>query len=98
MHFTSLQEWHRRQWAEHAQQPQPGSSAGAVHLLPLTPSLRQAGGRARMTLRGHSGSVHKVLITPSGREAITISNDGIAQASEGGGENAAMALAVVSAP
>ena len=48
-------------------------------LPPTTPSLDQAGGLQRLTLKGHKGPVRKVLITPSGTEAISASSDGCAR-------------------
>jgi hypothetical protein len=36
-----------------------------------TASLEQAGGLQRMTLRGHSAVVHKVMLTPGGIDVIT---------------------------
>ena len=35
------------------------------------PSLEQAGGLQRMTLRGHTGGISKVLLTPGGIDVIT---------------------------
>lgn len=43
----------------------------ARSLTTLTPSLEQAGGLQRMTLRGHTGGVQKVLLTPGGIDIIT---------------------------
>lgn len=40
-------------------------------LPPTTPSLDQAGGLQRMAFRGHRGAVTKVLLTPSGTDAVT---------------------------
>jgi WD40 repeat protein len=48
-------------------------------LPPLTPSLDQAGGLQRLALRGHTGPVTKVLLTPSGTDAVTASADGTAR-------------------
>ena len=45
-------------------------------LQPLTPSLDQAGGLQRLVLRGHAGPVTRVLLAPSGTDAITASSDG----------------------
>lgn len=50
-----------------------------LHLLPSTASLEQAGGLNRMTLRGHTAPVRKVVISPNGRDVITVSEDGTAQ-------------------
>jgi hypothetical protein len=40
-------------------------------LAPLSPSLEQAGGLQRLALRGHTAPVTKVLLTPSGTDAVT---------------------------
>ena len=48
-------------------------------LPPLTPSLDQAGGLQRLALRGHTAPVTKVLLTPSGTDAVTASADGTAR-------------------
>jgi hypothetical protein len=45
--------------------------AGAACLRTRTPSLEQAGGLQRMTLRGHTGGVSKVLLAPGGIDVIT---------------------------
>lgn len=46
------------------------------HLMAYTPSLRQAGGRHRMALRGHLGPIRSVLITRDGKDVLTASDDG----------------------
>lgn len=46
------------------------------HLLGYTPSLQQAGGRHRMSLRGHLGPIRRVVISPSGKDVLTASDDG----------------------
>lgn len=43
----------------------------ASSLRTRTVSLEQAGGLQRMTLRGHTGGVKKVLLTPGGVDIIT---------------------------
>ncbi|KAL4419894.1 hypothetical protein ABPG75_006992 [Micractinium tetrahymenae] len=48
-------------------------------LAPLTPSLDQAGGLQRLALRGHTSAVTKVVLTPSGTDAVTASADGTAR-------------------
>ncbi|KAL4430378.1 hypothetical protein ABPG77_002184 [Micractinium sp. CCAP 211/92] len=48
-------------------------------LVPLTPSLDQAGGLQRLALRGHTSAVTRVLLTPSGTDAVTASADGTAR-------------------
>ena len=40
-------------------------------LMPKTASLEQAGGLHRMVLRGHTGPVGKVLLTPGGTDVVT---------------------------
>jgi hypothetical protein len=48
---------------------QPG---GQVRCLETkTGSMEQAGGLQRMTLRGHTAGVQKVLLTPGGIDVIT---------------------------
>ena len=44
---------------------------GVPCLYTRTASLEQAGGLQRMTLRGHTGGVSKVLLTPGGIDVIT---------------------------
>lgn len=46
------------------------------HLMAYTPSLQQAGGRHRMALRGHLGPIRNVVISPSGKDVLTASDDG----------------------
>jgi WD40 repeat protein len=56
------------------------AARGAPRALPpLTPSLDQAGGLQRLALRGHAGAVTRVLLTPSGTDAVTASADGTAR-------------------
>lgn len=50
---------------------QQAGCGSAVCLRTRTPSLEQAGGLQRMTLRGHTGGVKKVLLTPGGVDIIT---------------------------
>ena len=57
----------------------PLTGTRLVHLMPRSASLEQAGGLLRMTLRGHSGPVHKVVLSPNGRDVVTVSEDGTAQ-------------------
>ena len=47
------------------------SSNIARALMPRTASLEQAGGLHRMVLRGHTGPIGKVLLTPSGTDVVT---------------------------
>jgi hypothetical protein len=77
--------WYKRQYAAccaHAgllwvpalkQQQQP---LLPPHLMGYTPSLQQAGGRHRMALRGHLGPIRSVIISPSGKDVLTASDDG----------------------
>ena len=46
-------------------------AAASPCLFTRTPSLEQAGGLQRMTLRGHTGGISKVLLTPGGIDVIT---------------------------
>jgi WD40 repeat protein len=62
----------------HHQQQQQQQHARPVSLVPLTPSLDQAGGLQRLALRGHQGSITKLLLCPSGTEFISCSTDGTA--------------------
>mmetsp|Transcript_31108 Transcript_31108/g.92637 ORF Transcript_31108/g.92637 Transcript_31108/m.92637 type:complete len:845 (-) Transcript_31108:23-2557(-) len=50
-----------------------------THLLPRSASLQQAGGVLRNTLRGHSAPVRRVVISPNGRDVVTVSEDGSVQ-------------------
>ena len=54
-------------------------------LLPLTPSLDQAGGMSRLALRGHTGAVTKLLLTPSGTDVVSASADGTGGGARAGG-------------
>lgn len=47
------------------------AAAATPCLFTRTPSLEQAGGLQRMTLRGHTGGISKVLLTPGGIDVIT---------------------------
>ncbi|KAK9840975.1 hypothetical protein WJX81_003475 [Elliptochloris bilobata] len=48
-------------------------------LFSRAPSLEQAGGLRRLTLRGHAAGIVKVLLTPGGVDIITVSTDGTAR-------------------
>ena len=65
-----LQEWLTR---EDGGTEEAGRHAAAASpcLFTRTPSLEQAGGLQRMTLRGHTGGISKVLLTPGGIDVIT---------------------------
>lgn len=71
-----------QRWAEAQRVAAEGDAAAAAAagkpraLQPQTPSLDQAGGLQRLVLRGHCGPVTKVLLAPSGTDAITASSDG----------------------
>lgn len=71
--------WYEQQHASCAADALMAPSPAVLHLLTRTPTLNQAGGVARMTLRGHTLPVRKVLITPNGKDIVTISDDGTAQ-------------------
>lgn len=47
------------------------AAAATPCLFTRTPSLEQAGGLQRMTLRGHTGGISKVMLTPGGIDVIT---------------------------
>ncbi len=68
--FLHLQEWLAR---EDGGTEEAGRHAAAASpcLFTRTPSLEQAGGLQRMTLRGHTGGISKVLLTPGGIDVIT---------------------------
>ena len=68
--FVYLQEWLAR---EDGGTEEAGRHAAAASpcLFTRTPSLEQAGGLQRMTLRGHTGGISKVLLTPGGIDVIT---------------------------
>lgn len=54
--------------------PVPADEQGGQKVRALTPrgmSLEQAGGLQRMTLRGHTAGLQKVLLSPSGIDVIT---------------------------
>ncbi|KAL3139891.1 hypothetical protein ABBQ38_004185 [Trebouxia sp. C0009 RCD-2024] len=66
-------------WLAQQQQQMQTSSNIARPLMPRTASLEQAGGLHRMVLRGHTGPIRKVLLTPGGTEVVTASADGSAR-------------------
>ncbi|KAG1654342.1 hypothetical protein FOA52_009003 [Chlamydomonas sp. UWO 241] len=76
---TWLSAWAERQTAICMAEEHAAAGHTLVHLLPRSASLQQAGGRLRMTLRGHNGPVRRVVISPNGRDVITVSEDGSAQ-------------------
>ncbi|KAK9810336.1 hypothetical protein WJX72_008917 [[Myrmecia] bisecta] len=59
--------------------PPDGQPLRTRCLMPMTPSLEQAGGLQRMALRGHTGGINKVLLTPGGIDVITASADSTAR-------------------
>ena len=52
-----------------AEPKQPGSDLYA--LVPKAPSLDQAGGLQRMTLRGHTAGISKILLAEGGIDVVT---------------------------
>jgi hypothetical protein len=82
-----LQAWFDREYAACLSDPAMANpSAGAApvqHLLARTATLQQAGGTSLMALRGHAGTVRRVVISPDGRDVLTASDDGGVQV--GGG-------------
>ncbi|KAG1672914.1 hypothetical protein FOA52_012359 [Chlamydomonas sp. UWO 241] len=74
-----LREWCERQTALVAGEEVFASGLNAVHLMPRSATLEQAGGLHRMTLSRHTGPVRRVVISPNGREVFTASEDGSAQ-------------------
>ena len=74
MHGTHRSGWRGRRltWRQPAAATGGGAKSGsAACLRTRTASLEQAGGLQRMTLRGHTGGVSKVLLTPGGIDVIT---------------------------
>jgi hypothetical protein len=88
---TEMQAWYKRQYAAccansgllwpRALTPQQQQQQQLLppHLLGYTPSLQQAGGRHRMALRGHLGPIRNVVISSSGKDVLTASDDGAVQ-------------------
>ncbi|GAX79554.1 hypothetical protein CEUSTIGMA_g6995.t1 [Chlamydomonas eustigma] len=76
---TQLKRWYEEQAGMVAVDGVLSAGQHLVHLMPRSATLEQAGGLHRMTLRGHTGSVRKVVISPNGRDVVTVSEDGIAQ-------------------
>lgn len=74
-----LQEWFDDQTAKCAAESMLAVNTRVLHLMPRTPSLTQAGGVHRMTLRGHSAPISRVAIAPNCCDVVTISEDGSAQ-------------------
>ncbi len=64
-----LQEWLVRE--DGGSEDAGRHAAASPCLFTRTPSLEQAGGLQRMTLRGHTGGISKVLLTPGGIDVIT---------------------------
>ena len=58
-------------WLSQQQQQMRGSSNISRALMPRTATLEQAGGLYRMVLRGHTGPIGRVLLTPGGTDVIT---------------------------
>ncbi|CAL8467022.1 g6558 [Coccomyxa elongata] len=73
-----LKEWLAREEGG-AEEAGRHAAAASPCLFTRTPSLEQAGGLQRMTLRGHTGGISKVLLTPGGIDVITVSADNTAR-------------------
>lgn len=85
---TEMQAWYKKQytaccvsagllWPRALLMQQPQQQALLPpHLMGYNPSLQQAGGRQRMALRGHLGPIRCVVISPSGKDVLTASDDG----------------------
>lgn len=74
---SNMQSWVSQQKALLRVDAVAAVKAGRLRCLaPLTPSLDQTGGLQRLALKGHGGSVSKVILTPSGTDAISASSDG----------------------
>lgn len=70
--LCTLQDWLAQQQQAVVQDSLQARLQGMPVCLPTTtPSLDQAGGLQRLALRGHRGAVNKVLLTPSGTDAVT---------------------------
>jgi hypothetical protein len=65
--------------AAQQQQQQQQQVVLPAHLMAYTASLQQAGGRTRMALRGHTGAIRRIVITPAGKDVLTASEDGSVQ-------------------
>ncbi|GIM13509.1 hypothetical protein Vretimale_16605 [Volvox reticuliferus] len=74
-----LKEWFAEQTSKCAAESMLAANSRLLHLMPRSPSLAQAGGVQRMTLRGHVGPIPRVAIAPNCCEVVTISEDGLAQ-------------------
>lgn len=76
----NMQTWLKQQKTAVATDGAATTAAGQPRPLPpLTASLDQAGGLQRLTLKGHRGAVNKLLLTPSGTEAVSGGADGTAR-------------------
>lgn len=77
---SEMKTWHAKQLevidASTRTKRQQQHHARPVSLLPLTPSLDQAGGLQRLALRGHQAPISKLLLCPSGTEFVSCSTDG----------------------
>ncbi|GLI67543.1 hypothetical protein VaNZ11_011767 [Volvox africanus] len=74
-----LKDWFAEQTSKCAAESMLAANSRLLHLMPRSPSLAQAGGVQRMTLRGHAGPIPRVAIAPNCCEVVTISEDGLAQ-------------------
>lgn len=85
---TEMQAWYKKQytacctsggllWPRALLRQHPQQQALLPpHLMGYNPGLQQAGGRQRMALRGHLGPIRCVVISPSGKDVLTASDDG----------------------
>lgn len=72
-----MQRWLAAQKEAMRKDAERAAAAGRACCLPAqTPSLDQTGGLQRLALKGHKGAVTKVLLTPSGCDAVSASADG----------------------
>ncbi|KXZ46882.1 hypothetical protein GPECTOR_39g376 [Gonium pectorale] len=74
-----LRDWYADQTAKCAAEGMLAIDSRLLHLMPRSPSLAQAGGVQRMTLRGHQAPIRRVAIAPNCCDVVTISDDGSAQ-------------------
>ncbi|KAL6783721.1 hypothetical protein ACKKBF_B05535 [Auxenochlorella protothecoides x Auxenochlorella symbiontica] len=73
-----LEDWRAAQEAALAQVPASPVEGGGVRCLrTLTPSLDQAGGLQRLTLRGHTKAVTQLKLTPTRDDIVSGSADGL---------------------
>lgn len=68
-----------KEWLAYQERKIKETDLPIVPVPVLNPSLDQAGGLQRLCLKGHTGPITQVLLTPSGTEAISSSDDGTAR-------------------